>query len=69
MVRYYVEVQRPDATQAEASAERESFDEALAWLDQRFAEDPRHIRRFMDRQGHITAEQAVTLARLGIERT
>jgi hypothetical protein len=62
MASYYVEVWQPAGTQAEAAAKWASFDEAVAWLEQRFSEDRHRIGRFLTHED-ITAEQSIRLSR------
>lgn len=62
MTGYYVETWQPDGIKAEASANVESFDAAIVWLNGRQQKDPKRILRI---RGMLSSEQEERLSAYG----
>lgn len=65
MKSFYVECQLPQAAKAETSAEFDTLDETLAWIDDRLRKNPRRLPRLVSRTP-VTAKMARTLDAKGV---
>jgi hypothetical protein len=65
MKSFYVDCHLPQGGAAELSAEFDTFDETLAWIDDRLHENPRRIPRLLSRV-RVTAKMARLLTEKGV---